>query len=101
MSDALDVQLMVADTFASQGRLNDSLGRVLHAVAVSVEKRDESSYELREDIGSLAAECSRINQRLESLTATVGRLMAKVEPLAPGLHSAKVTDAAPDVSAES
>lgn len=92
-TDALDVQLMVADTFASQGRLNDSLGRVLHAVAVSVEKRDEGSYELREDIGALAAECSRINQRIESLTATVGRLMQKVEPLEPGLHSVRGDDA--------
>ena len=59
---------------------------------MSIEKRDESGYALREDIGSIAAECSRINQRIESLTATVGRLMQKVEPLEPGLHSVKVPD---------
>lgn len=93
MSDALDVQLMVADALAGQSRSNDAVARVLHAVAVSIEKQDESGYALREDIGSIAAECSRINQRIESLTATVGRLMQKVEPLPPDLHSVRVDDA--------
>lgn len=92
MSDALAMQLMVADALAGQSRSNDAVARVLHAVAVSVEKRDESGYALREDIGSIAAECSRINQRIESLTATVGRLMEKVEPLEPGRHSVQVPE---------
>lgn len=92
-TDALDVQLMLVDALASQGRMNDAVSRVLYAVQVTLTKADEQFAEQREDIGAIAHECSLLNQRVESLTQTVGRLMQIVEPLPAELHSVRVPDA--------
>lgn len=92
-TERLPTELQVLDALASQAILNERIGSVLQSLHET--QRDEESEvdELREDIGRLATEVAHVNQRMESLTATVGRLMAAVESPETELHSVKVPDA--------
>lgn len=89
-TDQFDTQLMLADSLASQSRMNDGVTRVLHALAVSVEKADDRYDGQAEDIGALAHELALVNQRIESLTATVGELIRQAWPHPEPGHSVKV-----------
>lgn len=83
------IDLQIADGLVRQARLNDAIIETLAAVRDALEAVSDEGDDQREAIGSVAGEVARLNQRVESLTATVGRLMLLIEPLEPELHSVK------------
>lgn len=85
------VQLQLLDVLVSQSRINERVAEALSLFSRSADETDSDLADVRESVGSVAAEVARINARLESLTQTVGRLMALVEP-PPELHSVKVPE---------
>ncbi|HVE35384.1 MAG TPA: hypothetical protein VNC18_17595 [Gemmatimonadaceae bacterium] len=89
----LPIDLQLADALVSQAMLNERLVAALASVRDALGAVDEVATELREDVATIATEQARVNARMESLTATVGRLMTLVEPTGgPELHSVKVDE---------
>jgi hypothetical protein len=89
----LPIDLQLADALVSQAMLNERIVATLAAVRDVFGVIGDMERELREDIASIAGEQARTNARMESLTATVGRLMTLVEPTGgPELHSVKVDE---------
>lgn len=91
-NDTLSTELHLADVLAHQSRLNTDIAGVLDRFVVAFEAADEEIADVRESVGSVAAEVARLNQRVESLVQTVAALMQKVEPLPAELHSVKVPE---------
>jgi len=94
MTTDLPIEFQLADVLVHQSRLNVDVADVLSRMREAGEL-ETSLDELREDVAGLAHEQSLQATRMESLTATVGQLMQRLDPLpaAPELHSVKAQPA--------